>query len=915
MRLISVTFALFLLSLSVPALAGPSWIPGPFDNGTAPQGADGRVWCTTSWDPDGPNGPLPATTVIGGNFTSVTGVSARHVAMLDPVTRRWVPIGEGLVNTCTALTVYNGYLIAGVQGAPGVMMWANGHWGQFGDGVLGNAVYALTTFNGDLFVGGQFTATKNGQVLATNLARYDEINNRWDPTNDTGPGADPVQTVRCLVSWNGTLFAGTEYSPSPGVFAGDVWEYQRPQNNWLDRVQTNGAVMAFQPYNGELVATGAFTIVGTSSIPTVMAWDTYSWHSIGSNPPSGVGLGLTVWNSRLIVLGAFVTNSVPVLGAALNGSTWQSIGSGFDGSGYCGIGEPNDLLVGGDFTHNPANAPFSHLARWDGNAWYPVGAGTVSNVLAMAHYGGRLVLGGTFHQSTLGDPEANNIVAWDGDRFTSYGAGVDDQVNALCSYTFGSHINQTNELVAGGYFLHADGVAANGIARWDQGLTVIGNPVWKPMGNGFDSAVQAIERCTLNGTANTYAAGWFSWSGSTFLGHIGRWNPSSGPSGAWESMGGGTDGPIYALKYFNGYLYAGGAFSHAGTALTGGLARWDGTSWSACGGFFNGTIYALEVFNGALAIGGSFPGTNNSPNLAAYNGSTYFTFGTGGTSGTVTALHAMGTKLYVGGVFETTGGFPVRNVALWDGAWHDVYAGTDGTVYCLNEQGSEIDAGGLFTHAGPTASSSPCMARYTDTGIPCLLSRPFSQTVNAGATTAFSAVVASGYGSLTTQWLLGNTVVANGPTGIGSTIAGAGGTYLTIANTEPGDGGDYRFVVANANGADTSGAATLTVANSVAVGGQPAVDRTLFEAIGPNPSRGAGTLFFTLARSAHVRFGVFDLAGRRVAALDLGMLAAGRHGSPLDLATRGQRPDAGVYFVTMAVDGRSAGTLRMALVR
>ena len=38
--------------------------------------------------------------------------------------------------------------------------------------------------------------------------------------------------------------------------------------------------------------------------------------------------------------------------------------------------------------------------------------------------------------------------------------------------------------------------------------------------------------------------------------------------------------PVFALKAYNGYLYAGGQFTTAGGVSTGPLARWDGTSWS-----------------------------------------------------------------------------------------------------------------------------------------------------------------------------------------------------------------------------------------------------------------------------------------------------------------------------------------------
>ena len=54
----------------------------------------------------------------------------------------------------------------------------------------------------------------------------------------------------------------------------------------------------------------------------------------------------------------------------------------------------------------------------------------------------------------------------------------------------------------------------------------------------------------------------------------------------WEPVGFGMNGYVYALKEYNGYLYAGGNFSSAGGSATGGLARWNGSFWEQVGGYF-----------------------------------------------------------------------------------------------------------------------------------------------------------------------------------------------------------------------------------------------------------------------------------------------------------------------------------------
>src|SRR5262249_41298785 len=94
-------------------------------------------------------------------------------------------------------------------------------------------------------------------------------------------------------------------------------------------------------------------------------------------------------------------------------------------------------------------------------------------------------------------------------------------------------------------------------------------------------------------------------------------------------------------------------------------------------------------------------------------------------------------------------------------------------------------------------------------------------------------------------------------------------------------------VVADFNG---DGKPDLAVANSgsnsvsVLLNATPLVDvpaaldaGIALGAIVPNPSHGAARIPFSLARAGHVRVGILDLQGRRVATLVDGDLPSGRH--------------------------------------
>jgi len=115
-------------------------------------------------------------------------------------------------------------------------------------------------------------------------------------------------------------------------------------------------------------------------------------------------------------------------------------------------------------------------------------------------------------------------------------------------------------------------------------------------------------------------------------------------------------------------------------------------------------------------------------------------------------------------------------------------------------------------------------------------------------------------------------------------------------------------------GADESWAiddVSVEVSSLTAGVGDPAGsnDRLFFAS--PNPSRGSATVVFTLASAQPARLELFDLAGRRIDARDVGALGAGLHratiGADRQLA-------AGVYYAKLSA-GSDVRTTRVAILR
>lgn len=109
--------------------------------------------------------------------------------------------------------------------------------------------------------------------------------------------------------------------------------------------------------------------------------------------------------------------------------------------------------------------------------------------------------------------------------------------------------------------------------------------------------------------------------------------------------------------------------------------------------------------------------------------------------------------------------------------------GIDGNIYYVNyaDQGSVM------------------RLEYDNTQLPSIVNDPVSQTVFVQDTATFT-VTSAGAVPFTYQWQKN-----------GVNISGATGVRYTIANAALADSGNYRVIVSNANGRDTSAVARLTV--------------------------------------------------------------------------------------------------------
>jgi pectin methylesterase-like acyl-CoA thioesterase len=167
-----------------------------------------------------------------------------------------------------------------------------------------------------------------------------------------------------------------------------------------------------------------------------------------------------------------------------------------------------------------------------------------------------------------------------------------------------------------------------------------------------------------------------------------------------------------------------------------------------------------------------------------------------------------------------------NNADISDGATGNgsTYAGA--TTNTLTIQNLQIaDAGDyslVVTNPGGSVTSNPASLTVTTSPLaPSISNHPQNATVLSPNAAGF-AVVANGTAPLSYVWKKDGNILANGPTGHGSTVSGADTANLAIANTQLSDAGSYQVVGTNSVNSATSNTAILTVNKAPGITTQPA---------------------------------------------------------------------------------------------
>jgi len=632
---------------------------------------------------------------------------------------------------------------AGVTGADDYK-WQSG----FGlpEGIkFSDNVKAIVRVGTDMYIGGNFLGA--GHAAASNVARWD--GQAWHPL---GTGVNGI--VRALaVAPNGDLYVGGEFTQAGGVAANRIARWDGTAWSALGTGLQSSTTSIYAVYalavaaNGDVYAGGNFNRAGGLAAPNVARWNGTAWSSVGTGVDGQVS-ALAVAPSGDLFVGGNIAQAGGVAARGIarwNGTAWSALGSGttYITSTSTTVGEVRalalatngDLYAGGDF-NTAGGVAASNVARWDGTAWSPLGAGIANRVCALVTAPNGDVYGLT--EIIQGNP----VFRWNGTAWTGLGQGASTQTH----YTFALSLGPSGELYLGGAFSPDNGTTGTGVERWD-------GTRWGPVGTGQGNGLNSVATSVAVGlSGEVYVSGGFTKAGTLPAPGLAKWDgtawstlgTSGAPVGAGAVLAIAADGSLYAggngLKRWtrnawttvgtatsslsglitaivvapNGDVYVGGNFRLNGATAYTSVAKWNGTQWTALGGNFGtgAELYALAVAaNGNVYAAGRFtqPGTN----IARWNGTAWNALGTGTANGVndqVLALAISPTdELYVGGYFTRAGGITANRLARWNGTtWNTVGTGATNGVIATNsvvraltfDNNGNLYVGGYFSQAG-----------------------------------------------------------------------------------------------------------------------------------------------------------------------------------------------------------------------
>ena len=291
-----------------------------------------------------------------------------------------------------------------------VARWDGAQW-HYLPGTFNEGVFALASFQGQLYAGGFFTELDNDPALR--IVRFDGA--EWFPVGggipDVVGSSVNFPGVRTLVEHNGLLYVAGEFDQAGTVSANSIASWNGTSwsalnsllGNGLERVVGQnfrpGSANELMSHTGSIYVVGTFDLAGGAAASRIARWDGSGWFAVGGGL-SGFPNALSWHAGELYAGGSGLAdlqgNTLGPL-ARLSGGQWQAA------SGIASTGQVNSLTsLGGWLYVGGSNMPWvdgDALGRWNGQQWQRFDSGILYGQVSTVRVDQQgVAIGGTFRQ-------------------------------------------------------------------------------------------------------------------------------------------------------------------------------------------------------------------------------------------------------------------------------------------------------------------------------------------------------------------------------------------------------------------------------------------------------------------------------------------------------------------------------------
>lgn len=451
----------------------------------------------------------------GGNFVAFYSPSRPDVAVSGIAKwdgTRWNAVGSGIPDDVYALALDDAgnFYAAGTYLGNQVLKWNGSRW------VAVTSVSAVINAlaidaSGGVAVGGTFTRTS--QLDASYVAKWDGT--RW---SNLGTGLNDV-VMAVAADGRGNVYIGGSFSSVGGIAANRIAKWDGTNWSALGTGIEGGSVSSLAiDAAGNVYAGGSYNRAGGKTAISIAKWNGSSWSALGAGLITasyyyGNVYSLVIDQAGNLYAGGRFSESgrISLSGIAKwNGTSWSTLGAGFDFPVYALVlDEKGDLYAGGGFTRT-GSLVAKHVAKWDGTRWSALGTGVESQVYALAlAKNGTLYAGGETNSVST-----TALSAWNGTSWSVVGTSFLGQVTALA-------LDGNDQLYAAGRFDRVGTVAAQNIAKWD-------GSTWAPLGTGLNYLVASL---SIQGSSPLCVGGYFTTVGdrSKVSAYLAMYNTGAAP--------------------------------------------------------------------------------------------------------------------------------------------------------------------------------------------------------------------------------------------------------------------------------------------------------------------------------------------------------------------------------------------------